>query len=272
MMGEPNSVVTIRTPAPHILEIVLNRPDKLNALNLALREQLRDAIASLSRDKDIRVAVLTGAGRAFCVGADVTPQTGHEDESAEDDRRRLLDNSLELFLDIWRAPIPVIAKVNGFCMGVGTILVNCCDIVLIAEDAVVGWPVLPLGGGMVSPTWVWHVGIHKAKEMSYQIASRMSGTEAAACGFANYAVPRSELDTRVDEIASNIARVPRDLLTLKKEALNQVWGRLGYEEAVKIGAAYDALAHTTSGVQEVRDMRDRIGLKATIAAWSSPSS
>jgi enoyl-CoA hydratase len=268
-MNDSGPVVRLSNPSPHVLEITLNRPEKLNALNGPLRAQLRDAVQGLSRDKDIRVAVLTGEGRAFCVGADVAPRPRPADETPEDDRRIILEDSLEIFLDVWRAPVPVIAKVNGYCMGLGTILVNCCDIVMIAEDAVVGWPVLPLGGGMISPTWVWNVGMHRAKEMSYQIGSQMTGVEAAEYGFANHAVPAAELDRRVTDMADNIARVSRDLLTLKKEALNQVWGRLGFEDAVKIGAAWDALAHTTRAVQETREMKARDGLKATIAAWQS---
>jgi enoyl-CoA hydratase len=268
-MNESGPVVRISNPSPHVLEIKLNRPEKLNALNGPVRQQLREAIRGLSTDKDVRVAVLTGEGRAFCVGADVAPRPRPADETPEDDRRIILEDSLEIFLDVWRAPVPVIAKVNGFCMGLGTILVNCCDIVLIAEDAVVGWPVLPLGGGMIAPTWVWNVGMHRAKEMSYQIGSRMTGAEAAQYGFANHAVPAAELDDRVTAMANNIARVSRDLLTLKKEALNQVYGRLGFEDAIKIGAAYDALAHTTRAVTETREMKSRDGLKATIAAWQS---
>lgn len=268
-MSQTERVVRINNPAPHIVEIALDRPEKLNALNGALRDQLREAVHNLSRDKDVRVAVLTGAGRAFCVGADVEGRRHAPDETPEDDRRVILEDSLEIFLDVWRAPVPVIAKVNGYCMGLGTMLANCCDIVLIAEDAVVGWPVLPLGGGMISPSWVWHVGIHKAKEMGYQVGSRMSGVEAAQCGFANHAVPADQLDARTDQISGNIARVNRDLLTLKKEALNQVYGRLGFEEAIKIGAAYDALAHTTRAATEVREATARDGLKATMAAWQS---
>lgn len=262
-----SSSVVLSQPAPHVLEITMNRPDKLNALNRDLRFGLRDALGAARDNEDLRVVVLSGAGRAFCVGADVAPTSDYGSRSPEDDRRHILEGSVELFLDVWRLPVPVIAKIGGYCMGLATILANCCDIVLCDEAATVGWPVLPLGGGLISPTWVWHVGIHKAKEMSYQVGSTMTGAEAAACGFANHAVPAGKLDDVTREMATNIARVSRDLLTLKKDALNQVHGRLGFEDAVRAGAAWDALAHTTRAVTEVRSQRERDGLAATMAAW-----
>jgi enoyl-CoA hydratase len=266
-----SSLILRKRPAPHVVELVMNRPEKLNALNREIRAELSDALRAVRSDPDVRVVVLSGAGRAFCAGADVAPSSDYGSLRPEEERRHILDASVELFLDVWRLPVPVVAKVHGYCLGLATILANCCDIVLCDEDTSVGWPTLPLGGGLISPTWVWHVGIHKAKEMSYQVGSTMTGAEAALCGFANHAVPAGTLDQATLEMAVNIARVSRDLLTLKKDALNQVHGRLGFEDAVRAGAAWDALAHTTRAVTEVRAQRERDGLAATLAAWKSPS-
>ncbi|WP_166459299.1 enoyl-CoA hydratase/isomerase family protein [Amycolatopsis pithecellobii] len=270
-MSGSDSVVLLSRPSAHVLEVTMNRPEKLNALDAGLRAGLRNAVRVARDDKDVRVVVLSGAGRAFCVGADVGRDSDYGKRSPEDDRRHILDDSIELCLDVWRLPVPVIAKISGYCLGLATILANCCDIVICEEEATVGWPALPLGGGLISPTWVWHVGIHQAKEMSYQVGSKMTGRKAAACGFANHAVPAAQLHSFTSEMAVNIARISRDLLTLKKDALNQVHGRLGFEEAVRAGAAWDALAHTTQAAAEVRVQRERDGLAATIAAWRSTS-
>lgn len=263
------SLVWVRDPKPHVREIRLNRPDKLNALNPELRAELATALRAVRDDEDVRVVVLSGEGRAFCVGADVGTGSEYGSASPEDERRRILSESIELFLDVWRLPVPVIAKIDGYCLGLATILANCCDIVLCADDATIGWPALPLGGGLISPTWVWHVGMHRAKEMSYRIGSSITGAEAQAYGFANHAVPSGELDSRTLQMAVDIARISRDLLTLKKDALNQVHGRLGFEDAVRTGAAWDALAHTTRAAVDVRAQRQQHGLKETIAAWKA---
>lgn len=261
------SVILLSKPAEHVLEITLNRPDKLNAFNGELRASFRDAVRRITDDEDIRTAIITGSGRSFSVGADLDIVAHGSRRTTEDDRQNLLNNTLELFLDVWRAPVPVIAQVNGYCMGIATILVNCCDLVLIDEDAVVGWPVLPLGGGMVSPTWVWHVGLHKAKEMSFRIGSRMTGRESAEFGFANYSIPGAELSQRTLELATDIAKVERDLLAVKKTAINQVAARMGFEESVRIGAAWDALAHTTRAAQGARKELSELGLKGARANW-----
>jgi enoyl-CoA hydratase/carnithine racemase len=263
-------LVSITRPSGHIVQLELNRPAKLNAFNNELREQFRAAIHDVAHDADVRVLVITGSGRSFSVGADLQVVGAGVPNTAEDDRQRLLNGTLELFLDVWRLPIPVIAKVNGFCMGIATILVNCCDVVVIDEEAKVGWPVLPLGGGMVSPTWVWHVGMHKAKEMSYRVGATMTGREAAEYGFANYAFPAGRLDAQVLALARDIARVERDLLALKKSALNQVFGRLGFEDAVRAGAAYDALGHSTQAAAGARESMRAHGRRGAMEAFGAP--
>ncbi|PXY25459.1 enoyl-CoA hydratase/isomerase family protein, partial [Prauserella muralis] len=264
------NLVIVNEPRPRVREIRLNRPDKLNALNRELRAELAVALRDVRADEDVRVVVLSGQGRAFCVGADVGAGSEYGMATPEDERRRILTGSLELFLEVWRLPVPVIAKIDGYCLGLATILANCCDIVLCAGTATIGWPMLPLGGGLISPTWVWHVGLHRAKEMSYRIGSTITGTEAQAYGFANHAVPSGELDAYTLRMAVEIARVSRDLLTLKKDALNQVHGRLGFEDAVRAGAAWDALAHTTRAAADVRAQWHQHGLKETLAAWKAP--
>jgi enoyl-CoA hydratase len=257
-------LVELTRPAQHVVQLCLNRPEKLNAFDLDLREAFRAAVREVGDDPDVRAVILTGAGRSFCVGADLNAVAAGDAHTAEADRQRLLRGTLELFLDVWRLPVPVIAKVNGFCMGVATILVNCCDVVLVDEEARIGWPILPLGGGMVSPTWVWHVGMHKAKEMSYRVGATMTGAQAAEYGFANYAMPGADLAGAALDLAQDIARVERDLLTLKKAALNQVFGRLGFEDAVRAGAAMDAIGHDTLAARDARAAIAEKGRKGAV--------
>lgn len=255
----------------HVAHVVLDRPDKLNALDAPARVALAEAIRACAADEQVRAVVIRGEGRAFCAGADAAdPGGGGNRPTAWADRQSMRDQGWGLFLAAWDAPVPVIAQVHGFCLGIASVLCNLCDIVVVADDARIGWPRLPLGGGVISPTWVWHVGIHKAKELSYQSGAEISGTEAARLGFANESVPAPQLAAHVDALARGIARTPRDLLQLKKEALNQVLESMGFRQAILRGAAWGALSHDMDGTAEVRRAVGEVGLRGAIDRYRAP--
>lgn len=246
-----------------IAHVVLDRPEKRNALDAAGRRELAAAIAACGGDDSVSVVVVRGEGSCFSAGADATTYA-EGPSNAWDDRRQMVEEGWGAFVAAWDAPVPVVAQVHGVCMGIATILCNLCDIVVVADDARIGWPKLPLGGGVISPTWVWHVGIHRAKELSYQIGSEISGAEAAAIGFANRAVPAGALAAEVDAMARRIARVPRDLLTLKKQALNRVLDAQGFREAVALGGLWGAVSHDLPSTKAVHDAIAQRGLRGAI--------
>jgi enoyl-CoA hydratase len=273
MSAEPSTdLVALNRIGAHVVEIVLNNPAKLNALSAALRTQLRARLASVAADTSVRVAILKGSGRAFSVGGDLSPDgdiAAQRRPGAEADRTHLLDDEVSVFLAVWRLPVPIIAEVHGYCMGVATIIAACCDIVVCSQDATFGWPRLPLGGGMIGPSWLWHVGIHRAKEMSYRVGSRISGVEAAEIGFANQAVPPHEVQSRTRRLAAEIAMMSRDLLVVKKQALNSTFNELGFERTLTAGATWDALAHTTEVFQDVKQELLGTGMAQTMARWEA---
>jgi enoyl-CoA hydratase len=246
-----------------VAHVVLDRPHKRNALDAAGRRDLAAAITACGADDAVSVVVVRGEGPGFCSGADATTY----DKGATtpwDDRKEMVEEGWGAFLAAWDAPVPVIVQVHGVCMGIASILCNFSDIVVVADDARIGWPKLPLGGGVISPTWVWHVGIHRAKELSYTIGSEISGTEAASIGFANRAVPADMLADEVDAMARRIARVPRDLLALKKQALNRVLDAQGFREAVLMGGMWGALSHELASTKAVHTVIAERGLRGAI--------
>jgi enoyl-CoA hydratase len=250
--------------------LTFNRPEKLNAWNSAMREEFAAGLASLKRDDDVSVLVLRGAGRAFSVGQDVTGEREYVNG-----RRRTLDDWLGLqdlvdfWLDVWRFPKPTIASIHGYCMGIATGIAVCSDITIIAEDATVGWPSVPLGGGLLGPASEWLIGPKKAKELSYVVGSKMTGVEAQEWGWANYAVPAADVEDRTRRLANRIAKTPLELLKVKKAALNRVMDIQGFTEALKFGAEFDAIAHDSNSVDETAAELKQYGLRETIARFVS---
>jgi enoyl-CoA hydratase/carnithine racemase len=255
-------LVEVAVGSEGVATLTLNRPDKRNALNDELISGLDAAVTRCAMDDAARVVVLRGAGPTFCAGADTAmlPDAA-EPPSALADRNRLLDERYSCFLRLWDLPKPTIAQIHGHCLAVGVTLGSCCDLVVVAEDATIGWP-LPMGGGVVGPTLALHVGMRRAKELSFDPMSTLTGVEAAAIGWANRAVPADELEGFVHQMARRIARVPAGVLRMKKEAINAVYDRIGFREALRAGAAYNALAHTDPEVEGLRARVRDEGIKA----------
>lgn len=230
--------------------VTFNRPEKLNAVNGQVRKELNEALDMAVADEDVRVIILKGNGRAFSAGGDLGGGgAGHEDVAGD---QRALRESVVDYLKIWDLPKPVIAQVHGFCFGVATQITIFCDITMVAEDARIGWPVLPLGGGYIAPMWAWLVGPKLAKEGSFTPGKTFSGAEAAAMGWANHAVPADKLEEETMKMAQDIAKVPSEILRIKKQAVNQTMDAQGFRTAVGFGAEFDAILHYSAPVQKLR--------------------
>jgi enoyl-CoA hydratase len=245
--------------------MTLNRPERLNAMNQALLEEFSEALAHLKHD-EARVIVIRGAGRSFSSGFDIAPRPPgeaiHEPDIVDDYIR--LRGQVDRFLAVWDFPKPVIAAVHGYCLAGATQLVSCCDITVVADDAVIGFPEIPMGGGYISPFWLPFVGVKRAKQLSFEPGSRISGDTACEWGWANYSVPAQELMETVRDQALRIAKVPPSILQMKKMSLNRVADLNGFRSTVVLGAETDALLHATAPVQELRASIREHGLKEAI--------
>jgi len=252
--------------------VTLNRPEKLNAMNLGMQQELRAAWTEVRADDAIRVAVLRGEGRAFCSGADLSgpPQgTTPAHRTVAQDRQGLIDGILTTGFTAWELPKPVISQVHGYCLGIGNIVATLTDVIIAAEDAKIGWPTLPLGGGLISPIWSWFVGPYRAKELSMTVGSLLSGSEAISLGWGNRAVPESQLADVTYEVAREFAKLPSDLLAVKKAAINKQMEAKGFKNAVMMGAEMDAIAHTSEAVGHIARMRAELGNRGTRDWWNS---
>lgn len=254
-----------------IVWMTLNRPERHNAINFKLLDEISDAFQWLETD-EARVIVIRGAGRSFSSGFDISGSKPGEyasgsPEIVEDFVR--LRAQINRFLAIWDFPKPVIAAVHGYCLGGPTQLVSSCDLTIVADDAVIGFPAMPLGGGYISPFWVPLVGIKRAKQMSFEPDSRIDGTTASEWGWANYSVPAEELMDTVRAHALRIAKVPADVLLMKKMALNRVADLNGFRTTAVLGAETDALLHAIPSVTALRETIGEHGLKEAVRRFKA---
>ena len=249
--------------------ITLNRPERLNALTGSMLNLLRNVLET-ERNSPSRVIVIRGAGRAFSAGHDLSSGADEVlepgDSVADRDRQA---SYIELFLRIWDHPKPIIASVHGYCMAGATQLVTFCDFTIVAHDAVISAsPVLPLGGGFISPLLSYKVGANRAKLLSFIPGYRMSGTQAVEWGWATEAVSPELLQTHVAELAASIAKTPGNILRMKKIAINRVMELQGFRSVAYMGAETDVVIHETDEVSKLKGHIQEYGLKATIQKFN----
>lgn len=207
-----------------IATITLNRPDKLNAYTTEMGDEVTHAIRGVQRDDSVRALILTGAGRAFCAGADLEHLKAHEAGKNVSKGPRLGEEDFlrKLPLEMRDYPKPIIAAINGHAVGVGMTMAMPCDIRIVAEDAKVGFVfarlgILPgLGSTHLLPNLV---GMARAKELVLT-AKKILGKEAAEIGLANKAVPRDEVLPTARAMALEMAEVDPIVLAFAKRALH----------------------------------------------------
>jgi enoyl-CoA hydratase len=268
-MTVEKELVTRQLAGGPVAVLVLDDPSNGNALSTEMTASLLRALDGCLADDAVRVIVLKGAGRGFSSGADLS-RYAPKGRDANADRLSLLERHIDACLRLWEFPKPIIAQVHGYCYGMASLYGSCIDLVYISEDATVGWP-LPLGGGMLGPQWSFFVGARKAKEYSLLPATRITGREAAEAGWANRAVPHADLESVVHDAAARMARVPAQLLRLKKDAINSVYDRMGFRETLRAAASWNALGHTIPEIGEVADKMRADGLKALQEFYRAPA-
>jgi enoyl-CoA hydratase len=210
--------------------ITINRPDKMNALNIQTRQEGAAALDELRDDESVRVVVITGAGpKSFVAGADISEFAGR---TAVTQREVMLGRSLFTAVDAF--PKPVIAMVNGYCFGGGCELAMACDLRVASETAVFGQPeinlgIIPGGGGTQRLTRL--VGETKAMEMILT-GDRIDAQTAFRLGLVNQVVPAADLEAKTMELATRIAEKSPVALRMAKEAVKTA-SRANLDEGIR---------------------------------------
>src|SRR3954451_11526283 len=204
-----------------IARITLNRPEALNAIDAELPGELEEAVKRANADAGAHVIVLSGAGRAFCAGYDLAAyaQAAGANAGVQEmpwdpmrDYAMMMRNT-EAFMCLFRSYRPVIAKVHGHAVAGGSDIALCCDLIVMAEDAKIGYMPTRVWGCPTTAMWTFRLGPARAKQMMFT-GDVITGAQAAEWGLANLAVPAGELDAATDRLARRIAGVPRSRLAM----------------------------------------------------------
>ena len=248
--------IIVDRPADRVQRITLNRPEKRNPLSNELRGELFHALEAADNNDSLGVTIVRGAGTNFSAGYDLKSnvaqgQPFHSAGGIGNWPRHVVDG----FLRMWDLGKPVIAQVHGFCLAGGTELATACDLVYVAEDAQIGYPVVRSISPPDNQFYPWIVGMRRAMELMLT-GDAMSGLDAVECGFANRAFKAEALDAAVLDIASRVARVPADLQQFNKRAVHRQMEIMGIRAGIRAGTEMQALATYTRSAQETfKDMQ-----------------
>jgi enoyl-CoA hydratase len=233
--------------------VVLNRPEKRNAMNGQMLEDLVGAIGALGERQDVHVIGLRGEGPSFSSGYDIGRKYADAMESRDAiDEWNDLRLRMERMMTIWDSPLPVIAAVHGYCLAGATQLCTFCDLVIVADDAIIGSPGAGIGAGYVSPMYVLTVGIRRAKVLGMIPGHKITGAQAADWGWASWSVSEDLLLDEVRKTAAIIALKPRDLVAANKIAINRVAELNGFRYAIHQLADIDVIAHRSASAESAR--------------------
>lgn len=265
-----------------IARITLNRPERGNGITMDTPVELAACVERADLDPRVHVIALAGNGKGFCGGYDLVQsaermQDAHEASSsggAESIARpagspldprvtaknhdpsevwdpvidyQMMSRNVRGFMSLFHANKPVVCKVQGFCVAGGTDMALCSDLLVIAEDAKIGYPPARVWGSPTTSVWAFRIGPEKAKRLLFT-GDSLSGREAVAWGLATECAPAAELDRRFEILLERIARNPVNQLVMMKLLVNQTLLQGGLPAVQVLGTFLDGITrHTPEG-------------------------
>jgi len=258
-----------------IARITLDRPKRLNAINAAMPGEIAAAVAEANADRKIHVIVLAGAGRAFCAGYDLVEYAERktpliQSEMPWDPMRdyAIMKGFTEQFMALFKSYKPTICKVQGYAVAGGSDIALCCDLVVMAEDARIGYPPARVWGCPTTAMWVYRLGAERAKRMLLT-GDLIDGREAKAIGLVADAVPAKALDARVEAWAQRMAGVPQNQLMMQKLMINQALTNMGLETTQMLATIFDGITRHSPEGMAFKRRAEKVGFKRAVAERDS---
>ena len=277
---------TLRTETEdRVRSIVLCRPQEYNTITPVLREELAQAIDEADADSEVRVILLRAEGRAFCAGyaldwgtAGQAGEVQASESGAGDSRRRVWDSVSDMrmigsfvdtYMKLWYARKPTLAAVNGWCIGGGTDMVLCCDLIVAGEGASFGYPPSRVWGTPTTAMWVYRMGVERAKR--YMLTGdEIPAPEAARVGLILETVPDDQLQEHALRLAKRMALVPTSQLVMLKLLCNQTVENMGLTSSRTLGTLFDGVArHTQEGLDFVQRSQE-VGFRQAVRERDDP--
>src|SRR5438105_9783493 len=237
-----------------IARLTLNRPERGNGITPELLEELEQCVERADRDPAVHVLLLQGAGKGFCGGYDLVwsaeQQLPNHDPAEPWDP--MLDyagmsRNVRAFMSLYHCTKPVVCKVHGFCVAGGTDMALCADLLVIADDAKIGYPPARVWGSPTTSMWAYRLGPQRAKRLLFT-GDSLSGAEALEWGLAVEAPPAADLEVRTEALVERIARLPVNQLQMMKLLVNQSLYSQGLHATQLLGTVFDGIArHTKEG-------------------------
>ena len=260
-----------------IARLTLNRPERGNGITLAMPRELADCVERANLDPAVHAIALSGNGSGFCGGYDLVASAeslgGGEGELAEADAIpgspldpeviarnhapqsdwdpvtdfQMMSRNVRGFMSLFHSEKPVLCKVHGYCVAGGTDMALCSDLLVIADDAKIGYPPARVWGSPTTAMWAQRLGPMRAKRLLLT-GDSLDGSEAAEWGLATEAHPAAELDERFEDLLQRVARLPINQLAMMKLLVNQAAYAQGLHQTQLLGTFFDGIArHTAEG-------------------------
>ena len=257
---------------PRIARLLLNRPERLNAITDDTPREIRAAVDWANAQAEIHVIVVEGAGKGFCGGYDLAGSAeSHIEHPCQQEKTpwdpmvdyATMKRNTEDFMSLWKSPKPTIAKVHGAAVAGGSDIALCCDLLVMAEDARIGYMPTRVWGCPTTAMWTYRLGPTRAKQLMFT-GDVITGVQAAEWGLANAAVPLDRLEAETVRLASRIAGVPSGHLAMHKMVVNQVMLSMGLEQTQMMATVFDGITrHNPEGLWFRRYAQEN-GFKAAV--------
>jgi enoyl-CoA hydratase/carnithine racemase len=267
----------IRTESKNgVRHLILCRAQEYNTITPELRDELARAIDAADRDEAAHVILLRAEGPAFCAGYGLDWSTRQDPTRLESGRvwdsvadYRMISRFVDTYMKLWYASKPTIAAVQGWCIGGGTDMVLCADIIIAGESASFGYPPSRVWGTPTTAMWVYRMGLERAKRYLLT-GDEIVAPEAARIGLILEAVADDRLLEHATAFAQRMARLPTNQLQMLKLLCNHTAENMGLASSRTLGSLFDGIArHTQEGLDFVR-RANQVGFRQAVRDRDEP--
>jgi enoyl-CoA hydratase len=259
-----------------VARLALDRPERGNGITFELTRELGQCVERANLDPAVHVIALSGTGKGFCGGYDLveyaeTAPPNHDPSVPWDPvlDYQGMSRNVRAFMSLFHSDKPVVCKVHGFCVAGGTDMALCSDLLVIADDARIGYPPARVWGVPTTALWATRIGDQRAKRLLFT-GDLITGAEAHEWGLAIEAPPASELDERFEALVQRIANLPVNQLVMMKLLVNQALYAQGLQATQVLGTIFDGIARHTPEGYAFQARAAEVGFKEAVAERDAP--